>query len=93
MSGIRETRKKMQRGVIHMVECEKADAVLHELMLLKQTVDSQVSLLSERMNRKEEHDDAFDTEEIHHENRSADEDSGDPVSQAAQRGYDTLFGQ
>jgi hypothetical protein len=54
MSGIRETRKKLQRSVLHIVQCEKADSALYELTLLKQTVDSQVRLLSEKLNLLEE---------------------------------------
>jgi hypothetical protein len=62
MSGIRETRKKLQRTVLSIVNCEKAESALHELTLLKQTVDSQISILSVKLNCLEEGDDAPNTE-------------------------------
>jgi hypothetical protein len=45
MPGIRETRKKLQRSVVWMAANEPPDVALRELLLLKQTVDSQVELL------------------------------------------------
>lgn len=52
--GIRESRKKLQRSVIYIAQCEKAESALHELTLLKQTVDSQVQLLGSKLNLLEE---------------------------------------
>jgi len=46
MSGIKETRKKIQRSIIQLVQVEKLETVLHELSLLKQTVDSQLDIVS-----------------------------------------------
>lgn len=61
MPGILEARKKMQRSVLYMVQCEKTDAALHELTLLKQTVDSQVESLSKKLNLLEKSEDASDS--------------------------------
>lgn len=47
--GIREQRKKLQRSIITIVQCEKADAAIHELKLLKQTLDSQIDVLERRV--------------------------------------------
>ena len=91
MSGIRETRKKLQRSVLYLSQCKKAEVALHELMLLKQTVDSQVELLSKKLNLLEECEDAPNSKEVHEANRVVDEDAGDPVEQAAHQGYDTLY--
>ena len=43
--GIRETRKKLQRTVEHIACCEKPEAALHELLLLKQTLDAAIESL------------------------------------------------
>ena len=43
---LREDRKKMQRTVLYWVENCPADKVLPELLKLKQTVDSQITLLT-----------------------------------------------
>jgi len=80
MSGIRETRKKLQRTVLGIVNCEKAESALHELTLLKQTVDSQISILSDKLNCLEECDDAPDT-------KSTEETD---VAQAAREGFSGL---
>lgn len=63
MSGIRETRKNLQLSVLFIVQCEKADAALRELTLLKQTVDSQIRLLSEKLNLLEDCEYAADSQE------------------------------
>ena len=91
MSGIRETRKKLQRSVLYIIECEKADSALHELTLLKQTVDSQVELLSKKLNLQEETDDAPDTEATDASATIGDQDVGDPVAEAAKQGFNTLY--
>ena len=78
MSGVRETRKKLQRSVLYIAQCEKPESALHELTLLKRTVDSQVILLSENLNR-EDYNDATNPQAIHESIRQADEDSSDPI--------------
>lgn len=60
--GIRETRKKLQRTVLYIAQCEKAESALHELTLLKQTVDGLVWLLTSKLNLLEDCEDAKDTE-------------------------------
>jgi len=90
MSGIKETRKKLQRTVLSIVSCEKAESALHELTLLKQTVDSQVELLSAKLNTLEECDDAADTEEkVHQGNYPVNESE---VFKAAKEGFNTIYG-
>lgn len=86
MSGIRETRKKLQRSVLYLVKCEKAESALHELTLLKQTVDSQIELLSRKLNLMEESDDAPDTQQDCQSEESA-------VAQAAKHGYNAIYGE
>jgi hypothetical protein len=85
MSGIRETRKKLQRSVLFIVQCEKAESALRELTLLKQTVDSQVRLLSEKLNLLEDCEDATDSQEA---SQQSNEET--PVAQAAREGFSSL---
>jgi len=68
---LRETRKKMQRSVLFMAECVNQKSALHELTLLKNTVDSIIKLLAEKLNSLEESD-APDTEKIIQATNQAD---------------------
>jgi hypothetical protein len=47
--GIREQRKKLQRTILAIVQCEKSDSALREIKLLKQTIDSQIGLFESRL--------------------------------------------
>ena len=91
MPGIKETRKKLQRSMLHITKCEKADSALHELTLLKQTVDSQVELLGKKLNLLEETDDAPDTQGSDAPETVSNQDAGSPVAEAAKHGFDTLY--
>ena len=47
---LRETRKKMQRSVVHYVESNpRPDLVLVELLRLKETVDGYIGLLEKEV--------------------------------------------
>jgi hypothetical protein len=43
--GLRELRKKFQRDVIRLAQCQKAEVALRELGNLKVTVDGQIERL------------------------------------------------
>ena len=53
---LKETRKKIQRSVLFMASCPNTKSALHELTLLKNTVDSMIKLLADRLNSSEEND-------------------------------------
>jgi len=80
--GIKECRKKLQRGVINIAQCEKTEVALHELLLIKKTVDGYVEMLSKKLNLLEEADDATDTK--------AQEGKSD-VAAAVKQGFDTIY--
>lgn len=43
--GIKETRKKIQRTIVAMAQCEKPESVLHELQLIQKTVSEMIKSL------------------------------------------------
>lgn len=61
MSGVRESRKKLQRTVLHIAQTESLEVALRELSLLKRTVDAQVEMVSMKLNVLEDRKDAEDT--------------------------------
>jgi hypothetical protein len=77
--GIRETRKKLQRTVDYVAAVNPAKMALHELTLLKQTVDDQVSRLSARIDEMR-NSDAPDTEAPQQ-----------TVAEAAAEGFGTIY--
>ncbi len=46
MAGIRESRKKVQRTIDFIKECSKPDAALHELRLLRASIDRAIDDLA-----------------------------------------------
>jgi serine/threonine protein phosphatase PrpC len=81
MSGIRETRKKLQRSIIYIAQCGDSHAALRELRALRLTVESQIELLENQL-RKEEESHATNTE-----GNTKETD----VTQAASQGFNTIF--
>ena len=79
MSGIRETRKKLQRSVIYIAQCSDSHAALRELYALRLTVESQIELLEKPSK-----------EESHATNTEGDTKETD-VAQAASQGFNTIF--
>jgi viroplasmin and RNaseH domain-containing protein len=79
MSGIRETRKKLQRSVIYIAQCSDSHAALRELYALRLTVESQIELL-EKPAKEESH--ATNTERDIKETE---------VAQAASQGFNTIY--
>ena len=75
MAGIRETRKRLQRTVVHIAKCEKSFTAFKELALLKQTVDAQLDLL--RNSVCKEIQDASNTKE----------EQAEAIEEAEKRGY------
>lgn len=79
MSGIRETRKKLQRSVIYIAQCGDSHAALRELYALRTTVESQIELLEK-----------LAKEESHATNAERDTKETD-VAQAASQDFNPIF--
>lgn len=75
MSGIRETRKKLQRSIVYIAQCGDSHAALRELYALRTTVESQIELLKE---------------ESHATNTEGNTKETD-IAQAASQGFNTIF--
>ena len=82
MSGIRKTRKKLQRYIVYIAQCTAAEPALRELCALKLTVDSQIELLLENQSRKKEENCATNTER---DTKETD------VAQAASQDFNPIF--
>jgi hypothetical protein len=81
MSGIRETRKKLQRSIIYIAQCGDSHAALRELRALRLTVESQIELLENQLMKEEE---------SHATNTEGDtKETG--IAQTTCQGFNTVF--
>jgi hypothetical protein len=78
MSGIRETRKKLQRSVIYIAQCTEAKPALRELYALKLTVDSQIELLE-------------NLKENNHATNTEGDTKETGIAQTTCQGFNTVF--